>query len=168
MRQELLLPVEPWYIVLTIMIGFLLGLVPFPNAWWVPDFLALVLVFWLIFQPHRVGIFVSWLMGILVDVHRAAALGENAMTYTLMAYFALMLHQRIRWFGSWLQALHILPILFVPQLARMILRMYTAGESPSWSIFSSCLVGALLWPIVSYILFSRQRRAIAKDDTRPI
>ena len=86
---------------------------------WVPDFVAMTLVFWSIYQPRKVGIGIAFLMGLVMDVHSASLLGENALAYTLLSYFAITIHRRVLWFRPTVQALHVLPLLVVMQLVQM-------------------------------------------------
>jgi len=164
----ILLPASSAFIALSLVCAFLLNLLPVGGWIGVPDFVALVLVFWSINQPRKVGIGVAFCMGILMDVHDASLFGENALAYTLLSYFAIMIHRRVLWFPSVTQALHILPLLLITQAIQLLVRMAAGGHFPGWWFFSESVVAALLWPIVSWILLAPQRRAIDRDDTRPI
>ena len=93
-REHLLLPPDNAFISLTIGCAFLLDVLPWGNARVVPDFLALVLVFWTIRQPRKVGMGVAFLFGLLMDVHHATLLGEHALGYSLLSYGALALQRR--------------------------------------------------------------------------
>ena len=168
MRNELLLPAESWYIVLTLFLAFVIGLLPLPKAWYVPDFLLLALLFWVVYQPHRIGIVAAWMLGLIVDIHRGVYLGEHALSYTVMAYCALVLHQRIRWFSVWAQVFQMIPLLMLGLVVRIALRMYTGAGSSSWELWLECVFAGLLWPLVCYVLLSRQRRVIARDENRPL
>jgi rod shape-determining protein MreD len=82
MRPEhLLLPANGAFIAFTISIAFVLNILPWGRAPAVPDFLAIVLVFWNIHQPRKVGIGIAFLVGLLMDVHDSALLGERAVAY---------------------------------------------------------------------------------------
>ncbi len=48
-------------------------MLPLGRAPWMPDLLALVLVFWSVHQPLRVGIGVAFVFGLLMDVHAGGA-----------------------------------------------------------------------------------------------
>ena len=158
----ILLPVSPAFISTSLIVAFLLNLLPWGSLIGVPDFVALVLIFWSIHQPRKVGIGVAFLMGLLMDVHDAALLGENALAYTLLSYFAIMIHRRVLWFRPATQALHVLPLLLV------MIQSMVSGKFPGWFYFTESLVTALLWPVVTWILLAPQRRAVNRDDTRPI
>jgi rod shape-determining protein MreD len=164
----ILLPANPLFIALSLAVAFMLNLMPWGHLIGVPDFVALVLVFWNIHQPRKVGIGVAFCMGLLMDVHDATLLGQNALAYTLLSYFAIMVHRRVLWFPAMVQALHVLPLLLVTQAVQLTVRLIVSGSFPGWLYFAESFTTALIWPIVSSILLAPQRRAINRDETRPI
>jgi rod shape-determining protein MreD len=78
----ILLPVNSLFIAFSFIAAFFLNFLPWGGMAGVPDFVALVLVFWSIHQPLKVGIGVAFAMGLVMDVHDAIYLGENALAYT--------------------------------------------------------------------------------------
>src|SRR4051812_42463930 len=164
----ILLPVSPIFIAISLILAFLLNLLPWGSWIGVPDFVALVVIFWSIHQPRKVGIGVAFFMGLLMDVHDASLLGENALAYTLLSYFAITIHRRIMWFPLGTQALHVLPLLLLAQLVQLIVRLVVSGKFPGWLYFMESFSSVALWPVVTWLLLLPQRRAIDKDMTRPI
>ena len=164
----ILLPANPWFIFFTLVGAFLLNLQPLGGWIGMPDFVALVLVFWSIHQPRRVGIGVAFLMGLLMDVHDAALLGENALAYTLLSYFAITIHRRVLWFPALSQSWYILPLLLITQLVQVVVQLLVSGKMPGWSFFLESFVSAVLWPLVTGLLLAPQRRSIDRDETRPL
>ncbi|MGN6389913.1 MAG: rod shape-determining protein MreD [Burkholderiaceae bacterium] len=164
----ILLPANPLFIAFSLIAAFSLNLLPWGNLVGVPDFLALVLVFWNIHQPRRVGIGVAFFMGLLMDVHDATLLGENALAYTLLSYFAIMIHRRVLWFSVPTQALHVFPLLLMAQAVQLLVRMAVGGRFPGWQFFLESAVSVLLWPLIGWLLLAPQRRAVNRDETRPI
>ena len=164
----ILLPVNPWFIFLSLVGAFLLNLQPLGGWVGMPDFVALVLVFWSIHQPRTVGIGMAFLMGLLMDVHDAALLGENALAYTLLSYFAITIHRRVLWFPTLSQIWYILPLLLMTQLVQMVVQLLVSGKMPGWAFFLESFVSAALWPLVTGLLLAPQRRSIDRDETRPL
>ena len=164
----ILLPVSPVFIFISLIGAFLLNLLPWGGMIGVPDFVAMVVIFWSIHQPRKVGIGVAFFMGLLMDVHDASLLGENALVYTLLSYLAIMIHRRVLWFPVRTQALHILPLLLVAQAVQMLIRLIVTGKTPGLMYFITSLVSMVLWPVLSWLLLAPQRRAVDRDDTRPI
>lgn len=164
----ILLPVSPLFIACSLICAFFLNLLPWGRFVGAPDFVALVLVFWGVHQPRRVGIGMAFFMGLLMDVHDASLLGENALAYTLLSYFAIMMHRRVLWFPTMTQALHVLPLLLLTQAVQLLIRFMASGQFAGWAYFLESGVSVALWPLVTWILLAPQRRAIDRDHTRPI
>ena len=164
----ILLPVSPLFIAFSLTCAFMLNLLPWGNWVGVPDFVALVLVFWGIKQPRKVGIGVAFFMGLLMDVHEATLLGENALSYTLLSYFAIMIHRRVLWFPVMTQAIHVLPLLLMAQAIQMLVHLIGSGKFSGWLQFVESAVAIALWPVISSLLMAPQRRAVDRDHTRPI
>lgn len=164
----ILLPVNPLFIAFSLAVAFLFNVLPWGNQIGVPDLVALVIVFWSIHQPRKVGIGIAFVMGLLMDVHDASLLGQNALAYTLISYFSIMIHRRVLWFPVLTQALHVLPLLLLAQAVQLLVRMAVGGSFPGWLYFVESIVAVALWPIVTWLLMAPQRRAINRDDTRPI
>ncbi|MGE5337901.1 MAG: rod shape-determining protein MreD [Gemmatimonadota bacterium] len=164
----LLRPANPVFIWTSLVIALVLDLMPWGRSPYVPDFVALGMVFWNVHQPRRVGIGAAFVFGLLMDVHDGALFGEHALAYTLLSYGAISLHRRILWFPLGAQALHVFGLLLVAQFASMLVRLWVGGTFPGLSYFGESLVGALLWPVVSWLLLAPQRQPHERDDTRPI
>lgn len=164
----ILLPVSPLFIALTVALAFLLNLLPWGGLPGSPDFVALVLIFWSIHQPRKVSIGIAFFMGLLMDVHDASLLGQHALAYTLLSYFAITIHRRVLWFGVLTQVLHVLPLLVVMQTVELVIHSMVSGRLPDWSFYLTSVATALIWPVVSWLLLAPQRRAINRDETRPI
>ncbi len=127
-----------------------------------------MLVFWNIHQPRLVGIGVAFLMGILMDVHASAVLGERALAYSLLSYGALALHRRLPWFRLGGQMLHVLPLFALAQIVVVLVRMSVGAPFPGLVYFLPCLSCTLLWPLADVLLLAPQRAAVDRDDNRPL
>jgi len=167
-REYLLRPANPLFIWLSLILALLANMLPWGRNPFAPDFLALALVFWNVHQPRRVGMGAAFVFGLLMDVHEGALFGQHALAYTLLSYFAITLHRRIQWFPLGAQAIHVLPLLLLAQLASMAIRMWVGGEWPGWIYLCQSLVGAVLWPLIAWLLLAPQRRPEERDETRPI
>jgi rod shape-determining protein MreD len=164
----ILLPVSPLFIGFSLICAFMLNLLPSGRWIGAPDFVALVLVFWGIHQPRKVGIGVAFFMGLIMDVHNATLLGENALAYTLLSYLAIMIHRRVLWFPIVTQALHVFPLLLFTQTIQVLVRFIVSGKLPGWLYFAESAVAIVLWPVITWLLLAPQRRAVDHDHTRPI
>jgi rod shape-determining protein MreD len=164
----ILQPVSPLFIAASLTAAFMFNLMPWGHYVGVPDFVALVLVFWGIHQPRKVGIGIAFFMGLLMDVHEATLLGENALAYTLLSYLAIMIHRRILWFPILSQAIHVFPLLLLTQAIQAVVRYAVSGKFPGWVHFVDSVVAIVLWPLITWLLLAPQRRAVDRDHNRPI
>lgn len=164
----ILLPVSPLFITFSLTCAFMLNLLPWGQWTGAPDFVALVLVFWAIHQPRKVGIGVAFAMGLLMDVHDATLLGENALAYTLLCYGATMIHRRVLWFPVLTQAMHVFPLLLLAQAIQALVHFFAIGRFGGWLHFIESAVAVALWPVITWLLLAPQRRAVDRDHTRPI
>lgn len=153
MRPERLLgEARPWFIALTLFLAWLLNLLPWGNWPGVPDFFAICLVFWSVNAPRYVGMLVAFLGGLLLDVHNAALLGEHALAYVLMAYWAMVFRARIVRFGPVGQTLHVFPILLVASAGMVLVRSLLELAWPGWWWMADILASAVLWPLACWLL----------------
>lgn len=166
--QQLLLPANPVFIWTSLIAALLLDMLPLGRVPWMPDFLALVLVFWNVHQPQRVGIGLAFMFGLGMDVHQAALLGQHALSYTALSFAATMIHRRLLWFTVPSQALQILPLFAVAHGVEIIIRMISGGIFPGWTLLLAPVAESLLWPVVSVMLLAPQRRAPNPDENRPL
>lgn len=166
--DQLLLPVNPFFIALSLLLALASNLLPLGRSPALPDLLALTLVFWNVHQPRRVGVGLAFLFGLVLDVHQGAILGHHALAYTLLSFGAITIHRRILWFGLLEQALHVLPLFVGVHLVLLAVRMLAGGMFPGWTGLLAPLFEAMLWPVVSVLLLAPQRRAPDPDQNRPL
>jgi rod shape-determining protein MreD len=166
--DQLLLPVNPWFVWLTLLMAFALNLVPLGRQVAMPDFLAVVLVFWNVHQSRRVGVGAAFVFGLLMDVHAGALLGQHALAYTLLSYFAVTIHRRLSAFTPGAQAVQILPLWYAAHAVSLVVRVLAGDAFPGWQILLAPLIESLLWPLVSWLLLAPQRRAPDPDLNRPL
>jgi rod shape-determining protein MreD len=169
--EQLLLPVNPFYLwgslVAALMINVLLSAL-FGRAAWPPDVLALALVFWVIHQPLRVGVGTAFVFGLLMDVHQGALLGQHALAYTTLSFFAITISRRLLWYSIPSQALQIFPLLGAAHAVQLAVRLLAGHAFPGWGFVIAPFIEALLWPVVTLILLAPQMRAPDPDANRPL
>jgi rod shape-determining protein MreD len=166
--DQLLLPVNPLFVAMTLVGAFALNILPLGRVPAMPDFVALVLVFWNVHQSRRVGVGLAFLFGLLMDVHDGAVLGQHALGYTLLSFFAITIHRRLLWFTVPSQAVQILPLFFAAHAVSLIVRIVAGGMFPGWQVLLAPVFEALLWPIATWLLLAPQRRAPDRDENRPL
>ncbi len=166
--DQLLLPVNPLFIGATLLAALAFELVPFGRQPALPDLLALALVFWNVHQPRRVGVGLAFAFGLVLDVHDGAVLGQHALAYTLLAFFAVTIHRRLLWFTVPSQAVQILPLFLAAHLVSLVVRMLAGGMFPGWEFLLAPVFESLLWPLAVWLLLAPQRRPPDPDQNRPL
>jgi len=150
---------------ITIIAGMVLAVVPMPQLVPVelgflrPDWVAMVLVYWIIALPHRVGIPTAWLAGIAMDVLLGSLIGQHALSYVLIAYVAASLYQRLRMFSVWQQAAILFALLGANELFGFWIESIAGLADWSMWYLLPALSGAFLWPWVFLMLRSLRRWA---------
>lgn len=146
-------------IIATLCIAMLLTILPMPD--WArpfrPQWVTLVMLYWAIALPHRVGVGSGFVAGIMLDVLTGTLLGQHALGLSVVTFVAIQLHQRIRVFPFWQQSLGILILLVIEHLLALWVTGATRGTSPGLIYWSVPLIGALLWPWV-FVTLRKVRR----------
>ena len=167
-QQQLLLPLNPGFMWASLFVAMLLNMLPLGRIAWMPDLLALVIVFWGVHQPARVSIGIAFMFGLAMDVQQSALLGQHALSYTTLGFFAIMIHRRLLWYPVLSQALQVLPLFALSQFIEVITRMIGGGVFPGWTLLLAPALEAALWPLVSLVLLAPQRRTPEPDANRPL
>ncbi|TSE33847.1 rod shape-determining protein MreD [Tepidimonas charontis] len=168
--QTLLLPANPAFVWGSLVAALAVQMAQgqLTAAPWLPDWMALTLVFWTIHQPLRIGVGVAFVAGLLVDVHQGVLLGQHALAYTIMGYLAVALHRRVPWFGLRGQTLHVLPLFLVATAVQALVRWLAGHGEPPLALALAPVLTALLWAPATWVLLAPQRRAPDPDETRPL
>lgn len=170
--KQLLLPARPLFIWASLIVAMLCNMLQNMGLWgraaWVPDVLAVVLVFWTVHQPLRISIGAAFVFGLLMDVHQGGLLGQNAMAYTVLSFFATTIHRRLLWFSLPSQAAQVFPLFAAAHAIELLVRIVSGGTFPGMHIFLAPVFEALLWPLASIVLLVPQLRAPDPDENRPL
>ena len=166
--QPLLLPANPFFIWFTLILALMATMLPLGRVPWMPDVLAVVLVFWSVHQPLRIGVVAAFMFGLAVDVHQTSLLGQHALAYTTLSYFAITIHRRLLWFTVPSQSVQVLPLFAAAHAIELAIRMLAGGAFPGYTILFAPVLESILWPVVSVLLLLPQRRAPDPDENRPL
>jgi rod shape-determining protein MreD len=165
-RQVILLPIKPSFIVVTLVAALLANLLPWSGwgLWLRPDFVALVVLYWCIDQPRKIGFTAAWLLGLLMDVADGSFFGQHALAYGILAYAGIVLHRRVQRFAITPQVLHVIPLLLLNDVIVLLIRMLAGADFPGYAYFLGSFVGGALWPVLSFLLKLPQRPRSDPDD----
>ena len=148
----------------TILVGMFLSIVPLPTVipaelgYLRPEWVAMILVYWVIALTQSIGVFTAWVVGLLMDILLGSLLGQHALSFVIVAYIAANLYQRLRMFSVWQQAIIVFAILGLNQMMNFWIESFAGlTEWQMWYLLPA-LSGALLWPWVFLTLRNLRRR----------
>ena len=143
---------DGWVVWGSIGLFFLLSLLSWRLLPMAPDLLMVVLAFWAVHEPRRVGMLTGFVLGLLLDVHDAGPLGQYALTYVLTCYGAVILHRRLLRFNLWRQALHMMPVLLMARVVAVALTAWVSGMWAGWSWLIGMLLTCIMWVPIGWVL----------------
>ena len=147
-------------IIFSILVALLLSVMPMPEPISLarPMWLAMVLAYWVMALPHRVGLLTAWLAGLVSDVLFGQLFGQNALVMTLVVWMVVLLYQRIRRFPLWQQSLVMLPVFGIAQMVMLWLNSLSGNRPPTLLFLLPAVVSTVLWPWVFSLLRGVRRR----------
>ncbi len=148
-----------WILPVSLIIALLLGLLPLPAALQPlrPYWLALVLAYWVIETPERVGLGFAMLLGVIADLMFGSLLGEQALRLVIMSFILQRFRLRLRFFPLSQQALAIGGLLLNDRIVDAAIHWILREPMLPWNYWWAPLLGMLLWPLV-YILLDALRQ----------
>lgn len=145
-------------IVLTVLFSMVLMLIPLPEQaeFFRPEFVLMVLAYWSMALPNRIGIASAWVSGLLMDVIYGSPLGVNALAYAVVIYLVARFYLQLRQYPIWQQALIILSLVLLAQVIPTAL----SPQNANWYIWLPALTSTLVWPL-NYMFLRMVRRSFS-------
>lgn len=143
-----------WLILLSFVLALALSVWPLPE--WAmpgrPEWVALMVIFWVMILPHRVGIASAFVCGVLLDGLVGSVFGLHALALTLIAFLTYRLHSRVRVFPL---AQQTLAVLILVGLYQLICRLIQGAIDPvpiTLVYWLPTLTSAFIWPWMYWFL----------------
>jgi rod shape-determining protein MreD len=152
---------QSWLIIpITLIIAFLITLLPMPSwtIWMRPQWVLMVVIFWAMFFPERINVGIAWVIGIFLDVMAGTLLGEHALAITLVVYFVVKLHTRLRMYPLLQQGFSIFTLTLLYQFILFCIQGFLGNLPSTWLYWSASVTSMLLWPWIFSILHNYQNR----------
>ena len=148
-------------ILMTFVVAILLTPIPLPEviAPLRPYWVALVLIFWAIEAPDRVGMGFAFAAGIVLDLMTGDLLGRHALSLVVIAFIVARFRLRLRFFPLWQQSLAVAGLLLNDAIIQVWIDGVSGAAMPDWRYWLAPLVGMVLWPWVFLLLDRTRRRA---------
>lgn len=164
--QLLLMPVRPAFVAASLLAALALNMLPLGRTPWMPDALMLLLAFWGMHQPQRVGMGAAFLLGLCMDVQQSSLLGQHALAYAMLMYGMALSHRRLLWYSAVSQAPQMAGFFVLAHAVQVVVGLLAGGTLPGWSVVVAPALETLLWAPASWLLLAPQRRAPDRDEKR--
>ncbi len=124
-----------------------------------PDFLLLVIIFWLIRAPSICNLGTAWFAGLLMDLATGGIFGQYALAYTATAFFAVMYQRRLVLFSGMQQLAYVTLLLLTSQISLLILKIFAGMQFIGWAYFLPTVSGVFLWCVAVFFGLNAAGRA---------
>jgi rod shape-determining protein MreD len=137
-----------WTVASSVLGALFLTIVPLPPELndWRPQWVTLILIFWCLTLPERIGVFWGFSTGLMLDIFTSGLLGQQALVLSLVAYVTITLHARVRLFPRWQQSFFVWILLLAERLLTLWILGATGQPMPTLSYWLPTLPGLVLWP----------------------
>jgi rod shape-determining protein MreD len=152
-------PAASFVVFASILIAMVLRILPVPENWayFNPDWVLLVLMYWSMAIPEKVGVGYAWVVGLFSDMLTGRLLGQHALAYALVAYICVKMHRQLRLYPLYQQMLPVLLLLLLGQLLIFWTQNIKAASAIGWVYWLPSLMGTLVWPLVLLTLRNLRR-----------
>ena len=143
-----------WVLPLSIVAALLLSLLPLAPSFAPlrPYWLALVLAYWVIEAPQRVGLGFAFAIGLVADLAGGGLLGEQALRLVVIAFILQRFRARLRFFPMSQQSLAIGALLLNDRVVAAGLHVVLGAPTLPLAYWLSPVAGLLLWTPVFLLL----------------
>lgn len=146
---------------LTLIFGLTLQILPLPD--WAhmyrPDWVALILIYWSLALPKKVGVGFAFFTGLICDVMQGTLLGQHSLALVIIIFINLNLYQRIRVMSLTGQAIYVMALLLINQFAVVWIEGMLQRSIPGMAYFGPALTGMVIWPWIFILLRDIRRKA---------
>ncbi len=147
-------------IIASFIVAMVLLLFPLPDylVWWRPNWLLMVLIYWTMALPHRIGILTGWFLGIMTDVALGSVLGVHGLSMAVIAYLILVLNRRLRLFPLWKQSFIVGLMVGLDLVISLWLQNFISTQPRHAMYWLPILSSTFFWPWL-FILLRDVRRS---------
>ncbi len=145
---------QTWLFLASLGLGLLLQLLPLPHLLqpFKPYWPALLLLYWAIEEPERVGLGLAFALGLIADVVHGEILGEQALRLSVFVFIVLRFRSRLRFFPMWQQSLAVLGLLLNDRVVMLMIRAFAGDPLPPAAFWFAPLADMLIWPWLFLLL----------------
>jgi rod shape-determining protein MreD len=146
---------------LTLVVGLVLQILPLPSEAQIyrPDWVALILLYWNMALPNRVGLWTAFLTGLLVDVAQGTLLGQHSLALLIIIFINLNFHLQVRVMNLGRQMFYVFSLLLINQFILVWIEGMLQREPSIMAYFGAPLTGMAIWPWIFILLRDIRRKA---------
>lgn len=155
-------------IALTLLLAVLLKQIPW-SGWWLilrPDFVLIMVLFWSLHRPSRVGMGLAFAMGLLGDFQDGVVFGQHTSAYVMGVYAVRYFRLRFLQFDAAQQAAQMLPVLLMVQCVVLIAGWLSTRPPLGINILLPALSGTLMWYLVALMAQSMYAKRSLRQHGR--
>ena len=149
---------RPLVIILSTLLSVILTISTFPLGSYSPEWIILIIMYWVIAVPNMYNLYIVWLIGIVKDVTVSSVLGMNAFIYVLLAYGIKKLHKSLRYFTIIQQSIIVFLILVIEITILLWFDVLLGSNIFNSDMYWSSVTSALSWPVIFLALRYLRRK----------
>lgn len=141
---------SPISVYLSLLVALLCQLFPWVGQGVIfrPDFMLVVILYWLLRAPNLCNVGTAWFAGLLVDLATGSLLGQHALSFSITAFIALSYQRRLVLFNTWQLVGYVALLLTFERVLILLLKLFEGNENPGWYYFWPVITGLLLWQLM--------------------
>lgn len=154
-------PIKYTVVYLSLLVALVLMILPLPDGVLIyrPNWVALVLIYWSMALPKRVGLWFAFFTGIILDTSQGTLLGQHTLALVVVIFLNMNFYQRIRVLVLAQQAVYVFLLLLINQVLVAWVEGILGRPTPVLAYVGAPFVGMLIWPWVFVVLRDLRRKA---------
>jgi rod shape-determining protein MreD len=135
-------------------LAFIVGAIALPSMIEMisPFWLLLFFIYWLIYSNSNGFYSSAFVLGILLDVFQGGILGQNALALVISSSFILSVKKSFFVSNLTTQQVYVFIASLIYLIVFLITHIAVQGIQIQWLVLLTPLTGAILWPVVRFLL----------------
>lgn len=132
--------------------------------WLQPEWVLLLIFYWLIYQPQYFSIGSCFMVGLIADLVYGTLLGKHVLIYLVTGFFIINFHRRICLYHLW----KLSAMVFMLTLTYLLFNFLITHSTDLWlsiEVFSlpvKALITSIVWAVV--VQFTHAKRLVVLHD----